>query len=114
MNTSWKGLDEIYKIYMLLHRSDLNISEKFRQTVSENNFPLLLSLPPNHPLGDIMDIISKRFFLMSGPQCHGLPLKRAQVKAGVLRLLASSAWLLVRIAARRIGQRAGFHPTPTR
>ena len=28
----WKALDEIYKIYMLLHRSHLNISEKFRQT----------------------------------------------------------------------------------
>ena len=28
----WKTLDEIYKIYMLLHRSDLNISEIFRQT----------------------------------------------------------------------------------
>ena len=27
----WKALDEIYKIYMLLHRSDLNISEFFRQ-----------------------------------------------------------------------------------
>ena len=27
MNTRWKTLDEIYKIYMLLHRSDLNISE---------------------------------------------------------------------------------------
>ena len=26
--------DEIYKIYMLLHRSDLNISEMFRQFVS--------------------------------------------------------------------------------
>ena len=33
-NIRWKALDEIYKIYMLLHRSDLNISEKFRQTVS--------------------------------------------------------------------------------
>ena len=30
-NIRWKALDEIYKIYMLLHRSDLNISEKFRQ-----------------------------------------------------------------------------------
>ena len=30
----WKALDEIYKIYMLLHRSDLNISESFRQTFS--------------------------------------------------------------------------------
>ena len=31
-NVRWKALDEIYKIYMLLHRSDLNISENFRQT----------------------------------------------------------------------------------
>ena len=30
-NIRWKALDEIYKIYMLLHRSDLNISEMFRQ-----------------------------------------------------------------------------------
>ena len=30
-NIRWKALDEIYKIYMLLHRSDLNISEKFRK-----------------------------------------------------------------------------------
>ena len=30
----WKALDEIYKMYMLLHRSDINISEKSRQTVS--------------------------------------------------------------------------------
>ena len=30
----WKALDEIYKIYMLLHRSDINISENFRQTFS--------------------------------------------------------------------------------
>ena len=30
-NIRWKAFDEIYKIYMLLHRSDLNISEKFRQ-----------------------------------------------------------------------------------
>ena len=28
-NIRWKALDEIYKIYMLLHRSDLNISEMF-------------------------------------------------------------------------------------
>ena len=33
-NIRWKALDEIYKIYMLLHRSDLNISEFFRQTFS--------------------------------------------------------------------------------
>ena len=32
VNIRWKALDEIYKIYMLLHRSDLNISAKFRQT----------------------------------------------------------------------------------
>jgi len=33
MNIRWKSLDEIYKLYtsMLLHRSDLNISAKFRQ-----------------------------------------------------------------------------------
>ena len=31
-NIRWKALDEIYKIYMLLHRSDLNISENFRET----------------------------------------------------------------------------------
>ena len=31
VNIRWKALDEIYKIYMLLHRSDLNFSEKFRQ-----------------------------------------------------------------------------------
>ena len=30
-NIRWKALDEIYKIYMLLHRSDLNISAKLRQ-----------------------------------------------------------------------------------
>ena len=36
-NIRWKALqvDEIYKIYMLLHRSDLNISEIFRQTFSQ-------------------------------------------------------------------------------
>ena len=34
VNICWKALDEIYKIYMLLHRSDLNISENFRQTSS--------------------------------------------------------------------------------
>ena len=30
-NIRWKALAEIYKICMLLHRSDLNISAKFRQ-----------------------------------------------------------------------------------
>ena len=33
-NIRWKALDEIYKIYMLLQRSDLNISENLRQTFS--------------------------------------------------------------------------------
>ena len=33
VNIRWKALDEIYKIYMLLHRSDLSISENFRQNV---------------------------------------------------------------------------------
>ena len=31
VNIRWKAFDEIYKIYMLLHRSDLNISSKFRE-----------------------------------------------------------------------------------
>ena len=31
VNTRWKALDEIYKTYMFLHRSDLNISATFRQ-----------------------------------------------------------------------------------
>ena len=31
VNTRWEALDEIYKIYMLLHRSDLKISAKNRQ-----------------------------------------------------------------------------------
>ena len=35
-NIRWKALDEIYKIYMLLHRSDLNISEHFRQFFQKN------------------------------------------------------------------------------
>ena len=30
----WKALDEIYKIYKLLHRSAFKISAKFRQTFS--------------------------------------------------------------------------------
>ena len=34
-NIRWKALDEICKIYMLLHRSDLNISEIFRQKISQ-------------------------------------------------------------------------------
>ena len=33
-NIRWKALDEIYKIYMLLHRSDLNISENCRHFFS--------------------------------------------------------------------------------
>ena len=32
-----KALDEIYKIYMLLHRSDLNISEKNSAIFNEKN-----------------------------------------------------------------------------
>ena len=31
VNIRWKAFDEIYKIYMLLHRSDLNISANVRQ-----------------------------------------------------------------------------------
>ena len=39
VNIRWKALDEIYKMYMLLHRSDINISEISRQTCSHfSNF----------------------------------------------------------------------------
>ena len=45
-NIRWKALAEIYKIYMFLHRSDLNISEKivklfriFRQNENLQNSP---------------------------------------------------------------------------
>ena len=31
VNMRWKALDEIYKIYMILHRSDLNISANFHR-----------------------------------------------------------------------------------
>ena len=31
VNIRWKALDEIYKICMFLHRSDLNISANFRR-----------------------------------------------------------------------------------
>ena len=37
-NIRWKALDEIYKIYMLLHRSDLNISAKLYRTFSRRCF----------------------------------------------------------------------------
>ena len=33
-NIRWKALDEIYKIHMLLHRSDFNVSEIVRQFFS--------------------------------------------------------------------------------
>ena len=42
VNTRWKALDESYKMHMLLHRSDLNISENVRQTSSR--FFTLLAL----------------------------------------------------------------------
>ena len=38
VNIRWKALGEIYKIYMLLHRSDLNISEIFVKIFSISNF----------------------------------------------------------------------------
>ena len=34
VNSRWKALDEIYKIYKLLHRSAFKNSAKFRQTFS--------------------------------------------------------------------------------
>ena len=47
VNIRWKALEEIYKIYMLLHRSDLNISEIFRQTLSHFLAILILKTPKN-------------------------------------------------------------------
>ena len=38
MNTRWKALDEIYKIRILLHRSDFKMSVKNRQHVFANEF----------------------------------------------------------------------------
>ena len=35
VNTRWKALDEIYKICMLLHRSDLNVSAIFHRFFGE-------------------------------------------------------------------------------
>ena len=44
-NIRWKALAEIYKNYMLLHRSDLNISEK--EVVKRfHNFRQILQLLP--------------------------------------------------------------------
>ena len=37
VNTRWKALDAIYKIRILLHRSDFKISVKNRQTFSKMN-----------------------------------------------------------------------------
>ena len=42
VNIRWKALDEIYKIYMLLHRSGLNISAKIVEIllIFRNNFKI--------------------------------------------------------------------------
>ena len=62
-NIHWKALDEIYKIYMLLHRSDLNISEKFHQTFSHfsafvkvflQELPIFEKFSLNFALGEIL------------------------------------------------------------
>ena len=38
VNTRWKALDEIYKIYILLRRSDLRMSAKNRQHFFANEY----------------------------------------------------------------------------
>ena len=45
VNTCWKALDEIYNIYILLHRSNFNISEKMAFKMRHNfcEFEKLLS-----------------------------------------------------------------------
>ena len=66
VNIRWKALDEIYKIYMLLHRSDLNISEFFRQT--------FLQFLAN------LNFAKTRFFkILSGDFCSDFDEKHAQI-----------------------------------
>ena len=48
-NIRWKALDEIYKIYMPLHRSDLNISEKNRQRFSHFSDQRERTIMPAYP-----------------------------------------------------------------
>ena len=43
-NIRWKALDEIYKIYMRLHRSDLKISANFTENVVQNFATLAISV----------------------------------------------------------------------
>ena len=60
VNIRWKALDEIYKIYMLLHRSDLNISKKL------SNVFAFFSLFPCHSFLNILfesDSYSNYYFL---------------------------------------------------
>jgi len=56
-NIRWKALDEIYKIYMLLHRSDLNISENFRQFF----FAFFGKLLQNFVIFEFFSVILLRF-----------------------------------------------------
>ena len=56
VNIRWKALDEIYKIYMLLHRSDLNISEIFRQLFSVNIAEVPEKMTTIENMGDILKI----------------------------------------------------------
>ena len=44
VNTRWKVFDEIYKIYMRLHRSDLKISANFTENVVQNFATLAISV----------------------------------------------------------------------
>jgi len=44
VNIRWKALDEIYKIYMLLHRSDLNISANIRFSLAFSTLEMLKRL----------------------------------------------------------------------
>ena len=44
VNIRWKALDEIYKMYMLLHRSDLNISANFVNFLAFSKSEMLKNL----------------------------------------------------------------------
>ena len=50
-NIRWKALEEIYKIYMLLHRSDLNVSAKLCQFFAAIFFAFFgIFVPPQNAI----------------------------------------------------------------
>ena len=68
VNIRWKALDEIYKIYMLLHRSDLNIAANYVQLfrIFRQNFPQNVIF--QHFLSNFAQIVMKCFRNFADPQ----------------------------------------------